>query len=165
MTWDPRSARWHFIRTGWWGWPRLGTRLPPGRSRWSGLAAFPHVVVSRRGRDRGPLDDVLSQAGLSRRVAVIVSTHAAAAFLILSASLTGIIAGFAARELASTTGVRSYEIPASLTQLPISAGWHARYDAAPEHRWLRSQVQDIASELAGTAVAGTAASSARVQSR
>ena len=32
--------------------------------------------------------------------------------------------------------------------------------ADPERRWLRSQVQDIASELAGTA-----ASSARVQSR
>jgi hypothetical protein len=32
--------------------------------------------------------------------------------------------------------------------------------ADPEYRWLRSQVQDIASELAGTA-----ASSARVQSR
>jgi DNA-binding transcriptional LysR family regulator len=129
------------------------------------LAAFPHVVVSRRGRDRGPLDDVLAQAGLTRRVAVIVPTHAAAAFLILSAGLTGIIAGFAARELASATSVRTYEIPAALPPLPISAGWHARYDADPEHRWLRTQVQDIASELAGTAVAGTAASSARVQSR
>jgi DNA-binding transcriptional LysR family regulator len=124
------------------------------------LAEFPHVVVSRRGRERGPLDDVLSQAGLSRRVAVIVPTHMAAAFLILSAGLTGIIAGFAARQLASATGVRSYEIPGALPPLPISAGWHARYDADPEHRWLRSQLQDIASELAGTA-----ASSARVQSR
>ena len=49
---------------------------------------------------------------------------------------------------------------AALPPVPISAGWHARYDADPEHRWLRSQLQDIASELAGTAV-----SSARVQSR
>jgi DNA-binding transcriptional LysR family regulator len=89
-----------------------------------------------------------------------VPTHAAAAFLILSAGLTGIIAGFAARQLVSATSVRSYGIPAALPPLPISAGWHARYDADPEHRWLRSQVQDIASELAGTA-----ASSARVQSR
>jgi DNA-binding transcriptional LysR family regulator len=124
------------------------------------LVSFPHVVVSRRGRDRGPLDDVLAEAGLSRRVAVIVPTHAAAAFLVLSAGLTGIIAGFAARQLSSATDVRSYEIPASLPPLPISAGWHARYDADPEHRWLRSQLQDIASE-----VAGTAESSARVQSR
>ena len=57
------------------------------------------------------------------------------------------------------------EYVAARLPLPISAGWHARYDADPEHRWLRTQVQDIASELAGTAVAGTAASSARVQSR
>jgi len=124
------------------------------------LAAYPHVVVSRRGRDRGPLDDVLAAAGLSRQVAVIVPTHAAAALLILSARLTGLIAGFAAREVASATAVRVYEIPATLPPLPISAAWHLRYDADPEHRWLRSQVQDIARELAGTA-----ASSARVQSR
>jgi len=42
----------------------------------------------------------------------------------------------------------------------IIAKYRGRYDAGPEHRWLRSQVQDIARELAGTA-----ASSARVQSR
>jgi hypothetical protein len=89
-----------------------------------------------------------------------VPTHAAAAFLILGAILTGIIAGFATRELASTTGGRSYDIPAALPPRPISAGWHPRYDADLEHRRLRSQVQDIASELAGTA-----ASKARVQSR
>jgi hypothetical protein len=62
--------------------------------------------------------------------------------------------------LASATSARSFDIPAALPPVPISVGWHARYDADPEHRWLRSQVQDIASELAGTA-----ASSARVQSR
>jgi DNA-binding transcriptional LysR family regulator len=124
-------------------------------------------TIRRRGDEEdlpllrdGPVDDVLSQAGLSRRVAVIVPKHAAAAFLILSARLTGIMAGFAAWGLASATSVRSYEIPADLPPLPISAGWHARYDADPEHRWPRSQIQDIASELAGTA-----ASSARVQSR
>jgi DNA-binding transcriptional LysR family regulator len=74
--------------------------------------------------------------------------------------LTAIMAGFAARGLASATSVRSYETPVELPPLPISAGWHARYDADPENRWLRAQVQDIASELAGTAP-----SSARVQSR
>jgi DNA-binding transcriptional LysR family regulator len=125
-----------------------GHPLATGTVTLERLAAYPHVVVSRRGRDRGPLDDVLEQAGLSRRVAVVVPTHAAAAFLILSASLTGILAGFAARELAATTSVRSYDIPAPLPPLPISAAWHARYDADPAHRWLRSQLQDIASELA-----------------
>jgi hypothetical protein len=56
--------------------------------------------------------------------------------------------------------VHSYDIPAALPPLTISAGWHVRYDTGPEHRSLRSQVQDIASEFAGTA-----ASKARVQSR
>lgn len=111
------------------------------------LAAVPHVVVSRRGRTRGPLDDVLEKEGLSRTIAVVVATHAAAAFLILSTRLTGILAGFAARQLAATTSVRTYTIPAALPPLPISAGWHARYDADPGHRWLRSQLRAVASNL------------------
>jgi DNA-binding transcriptional LysR family regulator len=106
------------------------------------------VVVSRRGRTRGPLDDVLEKEGLSRTIAVVVATHAAAAFLILSTRLTGILAGFAARQLAATTSVRPYLIPAELPPLPISAGWHARYDADPAHRWLRSQLRAVASDLA-----------------
>ena len=127
-----------------------GHPLAQGAVTLARLAAYPHVVVSRRGRDRGPLDDALEQAGLSRRVAVIVPTHAAAAFLVLSANLTGILPGFAARQLATATSVRSYAIPAPLPPLPISAGWHARYDADPEHRWLRALIRDIASELVST---------------
>jgi DNA-binding transcriptional LysR family regulator len=105
------------------------------------IAAAEHVVVSRRGRVRGPLDDALEQAGLSRQVAIVVPTYAAAVFLILSTRLTGIIAGYAARQFAATTGVRAYQVPAQLPPVPISAAWHARYDADPEHRWLRDQVQ------------------------
>ena len=110
------------------------------------LAAVQHVVVSRRGRDRGPLDDVLEKAGLSRRVTVIAPTYAAAAFLILSTDLTGILAGSAARQLAAATNLVTYPIPASLPPLPISIGWHARYDADPAHRWLRAQLQAVARE-------------------
>jgi DNA-binding transcriptional LysR family regulator len=125
-----------------------GHPLAQGPVSMERLAAFPHVVVSRRGRDRGPLDDALEQAGLSRRVAVIVPTHATAAFLVLSANLTGILAGFAVRQIAIAANVRSFAIPASLPPLPISAGWHSRYDADPEHRWLRALIRDIARDFA-----------------
>jgi len=115
------------------------------------LAAVQHVVVSRRGRDRGPLDDALEKAGLSRQVAVIVPTYAAAAFLILSTRLTGILAGSAARQLTAVTDLRTYPVPASLPPLPISAGWHARYDADPAHRWLRAQLRAVARDFASGA--------------
>jgi len=126
-----------------------GHPLADGEVTLERLAAVSHVAVSRRGRDRGPLDDVLAEAGLSRQVAVIVPTYAAAAFLVLTAGLTGILAGFAARQFAVATGIRTYPIPASLPPLPISAAWHARYDADPAHRWLRSQIRDIARGLGG----------------
>jgi hypothetical protein len=57
-----------------------------------------------------------------------------------SANLTGLLAGFAVRRLATATSVRSYAILAQLPSLPISAGWNTRYDADPEHRWLRGLI-------------------------
>lgn len=125
-----------------------GHPLASGTVTLERLAAAPHVAVSRRGRERGPLDDVLAAAGLSRTVAVVVPTYAAAAFLVLTAGLTGILTAFAARQLAAATGVRTYPIPAALPPLPISAGWHSRYDADPAHRWLRTQIRDIARGIA-----------------
>jgi DNA-binding transcriptional LysR family regulator len=94
---------------------------------------------------------VLREAGLTRRVAAVVPSYLAAAFLILTTDLTGLIAGFAARPIAAATGARLYPVPAPLPPLPISAAWHARHDADPAHRWLCAQVRAIARDLAGPA--------------
>src|ERR1700744_5339138 len=48
------------------------------------LAAADHVVVSRRGRTRGALDDVLVSRGLTRNVVAVVPTFTAAASIIAS---------------------------------------------------------------------------------
>jgi DNA-binding transcriptional LysR family regulator len=124
-----------------------GHPLTSGEITLERIAAVPHVAVSRRGRARGPLDTVLEEAGLSRQVAVVVPTYAAAVVLILSTNLTGILGGCAARQIAAATGVRTYPIPATLPPLAISAGWHARYDADPAHRWLRAQLQSVAGDF------------------
>ncbi|HEY1620281.1 MAG TPA: LysR family transcriptional regulator [Streptosporangiaceae bacterium] len=129
-----------------------GHPLASGRVTLRRLAAVPHVAVSRRGRVTGPLDDVLRQAGLTRRVAAVVPSYLTAAFLILTTDLTGLLAGFAARPIAAATGAHLYPVPAPLPPLPISAAWHARHDADPAHRWLRAQVRAIARDLAGPPV-------------
>ena len=126
-----------------------GHSLARGAVTLERLAAVPHVAVSRRGQDRGPLDDVLAQAGLSRRVTAIVPSYAAAAFLILATDLTGLIAGFAARPIAAASGAHAYRIPAPLPPVRIAAAWHARFDSDPAHRWLRALLRDVAQQLAG----------------
>ena len=45
------------------------------------FAAADHIVVSRRGRAHGPIDEQLTELGLSRRVVAVVPTFASALFL------------------------------------------------------------------------------------
>ena len=104
------------------------------------LAAVDHVAVSRRGRTRGPLDDVLAAHGLSRNVVAVVPTFTSAAHIIVSSELTGLLTERYARQVAAHTGARLYDIPADLPTLPISQAWHVRHDLDPAHHWLRSQI-------------------------
>jgi DNA-binding transcriptional LysR family regulator len=57
----------HFV-----GAVRAGHPLPGGAITAQTYAACDHVVVSRRGALKGPVDDALAQQGLTRRIAVIV---------------------------------------------------------------------------------------------
>jgi DNA-binding transcriptional LysR family regulator len=113
------------------------------------LAAADHVVVSRRGRTRGALDDVLASRGLTRNVVAVVPTFTAAASIIASSGLTGLLGARYARLVAGLTGARVYEVPAELPALPMSQAWHVRHDLDPAHRWLRDQVAAVFGRTAG----------------
>jgi DNA-binding transcriptional LysR family regulator len=102
------------------GLAAAGHRLAAGRVTLRRLAAVDHVAVSRRGRTHGPLDDVLASHGLSRRVVAVVPTYTAAAHIIASSGLTGLVTAGYASQVAALTGARVYEIPAELPTLPIS---------------------------------------------
>ena len=121
-----------------------GHPLSQGPVTLARLAAVPHVTVSRRGRVRGPLDEVLEREGLSRRVIAVVPTYAAAAFLILSSDATGLFPGSAAGRLVDVLPARAFAVPAPLPPLPIALAWHARHDNDPAHRWLRAQIAAVA---------------------
>jgi DNA-binding transcriptional LysR family regulator len=107
------------------------------------LAAADHVVVSRRGRTRGALDDVLATRGLARNVVAVVPTFTAAAHIIASSGLTGLLGARYARQVAGLTGACVYEVPAELPPLPMAQAWHVRHDLDPAHRWLRGQVAAV----------------------
>ena len=104
------------------------------------LAAVEHVAVSRRGRRRGPLDDLLEAQGLRRSVVAVVPTFTSAAHVIATSRLTGMLPERYAREVAGLTGARLYDVPAELPLLAMSQAWHVRNDLDPAHRWLRTEV-------------------------
>ncbi|MBF6175160.1 LysR family transcriptional regulator [Nocardia blacklockiae] len=105
------------------------------------LCRHPHVSVSRRGRARGPLDDVLAQGGLHRRVTAVVPTFALAAFLVAASGFVGLVPQRLAEHYGSALGLRWFTIPAELPEIEIRLLWHARLDADPAQRWLRDTLR------------------------
>ena len=104
------------------------------------LCQHPHVSASRRGRPRGPLDEVLAAAGLHRHVAAVVPTHAVALLLVASSHYIGMVPERLATQYAEPLGLRHFPIPAALPPIEVRLLWHARLDADPTHNWLRETI-------------------------
>ncbi|CAM5659969.1 LysR family transcriptional regulator [Streptomyces griseorubiginosus] len=116
----------------------------PGPLTLARLCAPHHVSASRRGQAHGPLDDVLSAAGLHRHVAAVVPTYAAALLLVSSSPYVGLVPRQLAEQYGPPLGLRWFDVPAQLPELHVRAAWHPRLDNDPEHRWLRDTLQDTA---------------------
>ena len=107
-------------------------------------AAGRHVVVSRRGRERGPIDDALAALGLQRPVATVVGGFATALAL---ARATDLIASVPERHTEGLrAGLHAFALPLETPALTVSLLWHPRLDADPTHRWLRGRVHALCAD-------------------
>lgn len=122
------------------GLAAAGHSLTVGPVTLDRLAAADHIAVSRRGRPRGALDDILTARGLTRNVVAVVPTFTSAAHIIAGSDLTGLIPARYARQVAASTGARCYDIPVTLPTLTMALAWHVRHDLDPAHHWLRTQI-------------------------
>ncbi|GGF20999.1 LysR family transcriptional regulator [Aliidongia dinghuensis] len=103
-----------------------------------------HIYVSRRGLDRGPIDEALATLGLERNIATIVGGFSTALAL---ARASDLIATVPERHTDGLrTGMVSFPLPVVVPELTISLLWHPRLDADPVHRWLRGCVRDACTE-------------------
>ena len=119
---------------------RMGHPLCKGRITPARYAAGRHIFVSRRGLDRGPIDEALDRFGLKRAIATIVGGFATALAL---ARASDLIASVPERHTASLrAGMHSFPLPVSVPEITVSLLWHPRLDADPAHRWLRGCVRD-----------------------
>ena len=120
---------------------RKGHTLARGKVTPARYAAGRHVYVSRRGLDRGPIDDALAALELERQVATVVGGFATALALVRASDL---VASVPERHTAGLRGgMHSFRLPVALEALTISLLWHPRMDADPAHRWLRGCVRDV----------------------
>jgi len=109
-------------------------------------AAHGHVVVSRHGFARGPVDEALAALGLRRTVVAVVPSFRAALAVASASDLVALVTSsfFDATQGNKTksgpVAVRSFPLPVRTDVIAVSQMWHPRLDADPAHRWLRGLV-------------------------
>jgi DNA-binding transcriptional LysR family regulator len=123
---------------------RKGHPLGKGRITPARYAAGRHIFVSRRGLDRGPIDDALARLGLQREIVTIVGGFATALAL---ARTSDLIASVPERHTGILrAGMFSFRLPVAMPEITVSLLWHPRLDADPAHRWLRGCVREACGE-------------------
>lgn len=138
---EPETIFEVLVEEQWVGVARAGHPLTGKRVTLRRFADAEHVVFSRRGRLRGPVDDLLAEHGLRRRVVACAPSPAGGLFLIQGSDLVGMLpAGIGAQAIA-TFGLQSFQIPLELPPLVLGMAWHPRFDVDGAHRWLRDCVR------------------------
>ncbi len=119
------------------GHPLAGMRITPKR-----YASLHHVVTSRRGIARGPVDDLLGRSGLRRDIAAVVPTFAAAIGMCLTTDLTTLAPARLAAVLGGSSTMGIFTPPFALPRVEVGLLWHARHHHDAAHRWLRATVHE-----------------------
>ncbi|MCX4162741.1 MULTISPECIES: LysR family transcriptional regulator [Paraburkholderia] len=120
---------------------RAGHALSEGEITPERYAAGRHILVSRRGADRGIMDDALELLGLEREVVTIVGGFSTALALVRGSEL---IVSVPERTTGNMrAGLYSFPLPFAAPEITVSLLWHPRLDADPAHSWLRSRVREI----------------------
>ncbi|MBB3385931.1 MULTISPECIES: LysR family transcriptional regulator [unclassified Rhizobium] len=126
----------HFI-----GLVRSGHPLSEGEVTPERYAAGQHILVSRRGLQKGQIDEALEELGLKRQIATIVGSFSAALAL---ARASDLIVSVPERYTGNLrVGMHSFALPVSTSDVTISLLWHPRMDADPAHRWLRGCIREV----------------------
>jgi DNA-binding transcriptional LysR family regulator len=107
------------------------------------FAAADHVVVSRRGRAHGPIDEQLADRGLHRRVIAVVPSFATALFLARETDVVCVAPAALGRTMLDTLGLRTFPIPLELPPLMVSMAWHPRNHHDRTHQLLRERTRHI----------------------
>ncbi|MEK6419015.1 MAG: LysR family transcriptional regulator [Burkholderia gladioli] len=126
---------------------RAGHPLAGGRLTARRYAGAEHIIVSRRGRLRDPVDDVLAAQALARRVVASAPTAAAALSMAGASDLLVVVPTHGCAALAVALGLVTRPMPVPVSTLPVVASWHGRYEGDRAHAWLREVVGAVAAEM------------------
>ncbi len=129
---------------------RKGHALSRGDITAARYAAGSHILVSRRGLDRGPIEEGLASLGLDREIVTIVGGYSTALALARASDLIASVPE--THTLGLRAGMHSFGLPFSAPEVAVALLWHPRLDADPAHRWVRGCVRSVCDDLLGKAV-------------
>jgi DNA-binding transcriptional LysR family regulator len=122
---------------------RMGHALSRGKVNPARYVKGRHIGVSRRGLEKGPIDEALQPLGLEREIVTVVGAFSTALAL---ARASDLIASVPERQTGNLrAGLYSFPLPVVVPEITVSLLWHPRQNADPAHRWLRGLVQDTCS--------------------
>jgi DNA-binding transcriptional LysR family regulator len=117
--------------------------LSRGKTTAARYAAGKHVLVSRHGREKGLIDEVLEKLGLERTIVTIVGGFSSALFFARDSNLVATVPERHTGVLRA--GMHTFALPFVIPEITVSLLWHPRMDADPAHRWLRRRIGDTCS--------------------
>lgn len=118
--------------------PRDKRRLTP-----DDYVSARHVVVSHlEGRD--PVDSVLAETSLRRRVALRCLHYFSACKVVATTDMILTMPRAYAEQLSAVLPIRVFDLPLPMSPIQVFMYWHASRDEDRAHRWLREQIQDLA---------------------
>ena len=122
-------------------------------------AACGHVVASRRGSAKGPVDDALSALGLARTVVAVVPTFSAALAVASASDLVALVTHSYVSVVKDRARMRvqSFPLPVPTEPITVSQMWHPRMEADQAHGWLRALVLRVCREHAASQPPGPGA--------
>ena len=138
--WGPEIRTQALFRDRFVGVVRRGHALARGKITAARYAAARHVSISRRGLDRGPLDEALEPHGVKRDIVAMVSGFAAALALARDSDLVASVPEKHTGRLRE--GMVTFALPMAAPMITVSLLWHPRMDGDPAHRWLRECVRE-----------------------
>lgn len=126
---------------------RSGHPLSQGDITPARYAAGRHILVSRSGFDRGPIDEALKSLDLEREIATSVGGFSTALALARASDLIATVPEWHTRSLRGH--LFTFPLPLPTPEFTVSLLWHPRMEADQAHVWLRGCVSDVCAKPLG----------------
>lgn len=120
--------------------PLAGARITAAR-----FADMEHIDVSRFGKRRKSVDQLLAKAGKKRSSVTTVPSFSAALLACIGSRRTALVPRRLAARFDGSSVICTYKPPIPLPGVNVVQAWHTRHDSDPGHQWLRACVRSAAS--------------------